>query len=247
MRLARRADFCVLPQEERLRAFVAETGRKGPTYCIRNMPRRDEVAPPRQAIGTRPLRFYYHGSLNGGRLPRSVIEALALACSKATLTVVGYETAGGAGYMQQLMQYASRLGVGDRILYRGALNRAEMLREASHADVGLALMPMGCCDINMQHMVGASNKPFEYLAVGLMLLVSDLPDWRETYVAPGFARACDPADPQSLASAFAWCAANPDQVRAMGERGRQKIEREWNYDSAFAPVAEQISCAMEWT
>ena len=35
---------------------------------------------------------------------------------------------------------------------------------------------------------------FDYMAAGLALLVSDLADWREMFVARGFARACDPAD-----------------------------------------------------
>jgi glycosyltransferase involved in cell wall biosynthesis len=241
--LARRADLCVLPQEGRLRAFVAETGRKGPTLCVWNTPRQDDVAPPRPIIGStaRPLRLYYHGTLNRYRLPLAVLEALAQACSKATLTIVGYETAGSAGYMQQFMRYAAQLGIGDRVIFRGPLSRAEMLREASRADVGLALIPYDSSDINMQHMVGASVKPFDYLAVGLMLLVSDSPDWRRTYVEPGFARACDPVDAQSLADAFAWCVANPDEVRTMGERGRQMIEQTWNYERCFAPVAEQLA------
>src|SRR5262249_52801708 len=113
--IARRAELCVLPQDDRLKAFVAETGRLAPTCCVWNTPRRDEIAPRRAAIGARPLRFYYHGSLNDSRLPLTVLDALALACSKATLTIVGYETVGSTGYLQQFMQYASQLGIGDRV------------------------------------------------------------------------------------------------------------------------------------
>jgi glycosyltransferase involved in cell wall biosynthesis len=173
----------------------------------------------------------------------TVLDALALACSKATLTIVGYETVGSGGYLQQFMQHASQLGIGDRVVIRGPLPRAETLREAVHADVGLALMPMGSRDINIRHMVGASNKPFDYLAVGMMPLVSDLPDWREMYVTPGFARACDPTDPQNLANALAWCVANPDEVRAIGERGRRMIAREWHYERCFAQVAAVVDRA----
>jgi glycosyltransferase involved in cell wall biosynthesis len=242
-RLARRAEICILPQQQRLSAFVGETGRTGPTLCVWNTPRQDEIAPPRQqsAPPDRPLRIYYHGSLNDQRLPLSVLDGLVLAGANATLTIVGYETVGSPGYMQRFMGHAARLGIADRVLFRGPLNRARMLHEAAQADVGLAFMPIGSDDINMRHMVGASNKPFDYLAVGLMLLVSDLPEWRDTYVAPGFARACDPVDLDSLANAFAWCVANPDEVRAMGERGRQMIEREWNFETQFAPLAACIA------
>ena len=55
----------------------------------------------------------------------------------------------------------------------------------------------------MLHMAGASNKPFDYMAAGLALLVSDQPDWRAMFVEPGYARACDPTDPSSIATSLA--------------------------------------------
>jgi FkbM family methyltransferase len=243
-RLGRAADICVVPQQRRLEAFLEETGRRGPAFRVWNCPRLEEVAPPRCAApaGARPMSFYFHGSLNAVRLPGTVLDALAQASPDATLTVVGYETVGSRGYMRAFLERARRLGLSERVRYPGALARSEMLQRARQADVGLAFVPPPASgDINMAHMTGASNKPFDYLAVGLMPLVSDLPDWRQMYVAPGYARACDPADPHSLAAAFAWCIANPEEVRAMAERGRQMITREWNYETAFAPVVEHLA------
>jgi Glycosyl transferases group 1 len=63
------------------------------------------------------------------------------------------------------------------------------------------------------------------------------------FVAPGYARACDPTDPTSIAAAFAWFLDHPAERRAMGARGRAKIEAEWNYDVAFAPVLATLSYA----
>ena len=37
-------------------------------------------------------------------------------------------------------------------------------------------------DINLNYMTGASNKPFDYMACGLALLVCDLSDWKQMYV-----------------------------------------------------------------
>ena len=101
-------------------------------------------------------------------------------------------------------------------------------------------MPMHPDSINMKYMAGASNKPFDYLAAGLPLLVSDLPPWREMYVDPGYGLACDPRDADSVAESLRFYAEQPDERRRMGEQGRQRILREWNYEEQFAPVQHTI-------
>ena len=92
----------------------------------------------------------------------------------------------------------------------------------------------------MRDMTGASNKPFDYMAAGLTLLVSDLPDWHKMFVAPGFARACDPADPDSITAALDWFLDHPAERCSMAMRARAKIESEWNYDTAFAPILDEL-------
>jgi glycosyltransferase involved in cell wall biosynthesis len=98
------------------------------------------------------------------------------------------------------------------------------------------MVPCRSSDRNMEHMTGASNKPFDYMAAGLALLVSDRPDWRAMFVAPGYGRACDPADPDSILKALTWFLDHPTERAAMGALGRAKIAADWNYDTAFAPV-----------
>jgi len=85
-------------------------------------------------------------------------------------------------------------------------------------------------------MTGASNKAFDYMAAGLPLLVSDLDDWCQMFVHPGYARVCDPTDPNSIAAALLWFVDHPRERREMAQRARAKIEIEWNYDRIFAPV-----------
>ncbi len=236
--IARTAELCILPQAERLEAFRTETGRIGPTLCVWNCPMREEVVPARGPIGDgEPVSFYYHGSLSAERLPMVVIEALAQSSPDATLTIVGYETVGSRGYISMLLAYASELGLGDRVRYSGALStRAELLAETRRTRVGLAFMPSRSTDINMIHMVGASNKPFDFLAGGLALLVSDLPDWTSLFVAPGYGLSCNPFDARDLAAAMRWCAEHPSSVCEMGEAGRQRVIADWHYERCFAEV-----------
>jgi glycosyltransferase involved in cell wall biosynthesis len=114
------------------------------------------------------------------------------------------------------------------------------MRQCRTCDVGLSLLPSASADLNERAMVGASNKVFEYLASGLAVLVGDLPRWRETFVDAGFGRACDPASSASIAAELRWLLDHPGERIAMGERGRQRIGLDWNYDHQFAPVLARM-------
>jgi spore maturation protein CgeB len=124
--------------------------------------------------------------------------------------------------------------------YDGPLSRDRVLAEASRAHVGLALMPMTSTDMNMRYMAGASNKPFDYMAAGIALLVSDLSDWRAIFVEAGFARSCNTSDENSIRLALQWFIDHPEERIAMAARARQKILADWNYDTAFKPVLRSL-------
>ena len=101
-------------------------------------------------------------------------------------------------------------------------------------------MPLQSDDVNEQAMAGASNKPFDYLACGLALLVSDLPEWRELFVKPGYGLACHPRDPESIARQLRWFVEHPIETRSMGAEGRRRILLEWNYEKQFLPVHQHL-------
>jgi len=159
-----------------------------------------------------------------------------------TLQVIGYETVGHRGYTDELRRLALQLGVYGRVKLQDQVpTRIELLTLCGRCDVGIALVPTSTRDLNEQHMVGASNKPFDYLSQGLALLVTDRQDWRQAYVDPGYALACQPENPASVAKALRWFLEHPSEMRAMGERGRTRIIREWNYEAQFERVYQSVS------
>jgi glycosyltransferase involved in cell wall biosynthesis len=244
--LAQRADLCVLPNGRRAEVFRETTGRAA-TTTVWNTPLAEEAeteaseAARPEPSGTARLRVLYHGSIVPSRLPMAVIDAIARLPEGISLSIAGYETVGHRGYVQELVNHAAALGISDRIHVAGLLpTRQALLQHCSTCSVGLALMPPESSDINSQEMVGASNKPFDYMARGLALLVSDLPDWRATYVDQGFARACKPGSTYSLEQNLRWFLDHPAETRRMGERGRDRIRRAWNYEESFAPVLAQM-------
>jgi glycosyltransferase involved in cell wall biosynthesis len=238
---ARRAQLVIFPNEARAGIAQAELCFSADRLrIIWNMPRRAEL-PPLDSRPEAPFVLYYHGSITPDRLPLAVVEAVRRLRGRACLRIAGYEAPGAAGYVQRLLELGdggTSTGIVD---YAGQVpGRADLVATAAQAHVGLAFVSCNGNDINMRHMTGASNKPFDYMAAGLALLVSDRPDWRDMFVGPGYARACDPTDPASIAAALTWFIDHPAKRRAMGASGRAKITAEWNYDSAFEPVVSAL-------
>jgi glycosyltransferase involved in cell wall biosynthesis len=241
-KLARRAAVCVLPNQQRATQFIAEIGGEVNVVCVWNCPTKDEVSPERLSLNGGDLWVLYHGSLVPSRLPATVLQALKRLPERVKLRAIGYETAGHRGYVEELRTLAMKLGVSHRVEFVGTVpTRDELFVRCRQADVGLAFMPRTSRDINEQAMTGASNKPFDYLACGLALLVSDLPDWRAMYVEAGAGLACDPENADSIAAALQWCLDHPDRMRAMGENGRQRIIEKWNYETQFSPVLSWLN------
>jgi glycosyltransferase involved in cell wall biosynthesis len=243
-RLARRAEICVLPNEQRGEQFVRDTGvKRAYVRCVWNCPAIDEITPPRSSNGTRELQLLYHGSIVPARLPPTVICALTYVPEHVRLSVVGYETIGHQGYVRHLREQAESLGVGRRVDFIGTVpTRRDLLQLCRKADVGLAFMPKDSQNINEQTMLsGASNKTFDYLASGTAVLVTDIPDWRAMYVDLGYGLACNSDDPVNIAEALRWFLDHPTETRALGERGRQRVLDMWNYERQFEPVLEQLN------
>jgi glycosyltransferase involved in cell wall biosynthesis len=238
---ARSAQLVIFPNEERARIAEAELELEpSRRRIIWNTPCRAEL-PPLQSPPQPPLIIYYHGSITPDRLPESVIEAVHRFHGRVRLKIAGYEAAGANGYVARLLALGRARDGEPLVDYAGQIPQiSDLLNQAARAHVGLALMPLATDDVNMRNMTGASNKPFDYMAAGLALLVSNLSDWKTMFVDPGFGLACDPTDADSVSMALAWFVDHPEARRAMAARGRNKIEADWNYDTQFRTVLESL-------
>ena len=232
---ARRAQFCILPNENRARTFQKQTGTNKEVKVVWNTPLRGEVSGPKR----RPeecLKLLYHGSVVPARVPLTVIHALKKVGHPVVLRVVGYETVGSLGYLEQLRRTAVELGIPEALELEGVLERGELMAHCQSYDVGLAIVDAPR-DPNLVDLVGASNKLFDYMACGLALLLPETSAW-QSFLPYG--TTCDPADPDSIGAALRYFCEHPAEMRALGERGRQRILEQWNYETHFRPVLELI-------
>jgi glycosyltransferase involved in cell wall biosynthesis len=241
-RLVQRTKICILPNHARLEEFVSSIGTTTRIIPVWNCPANREVAKSRSTHSDEELSLYYHGSIVPERVPVTLLDALSLVSRHVRLAVAGYETDGSKGHLTTLRDRANQLGINDQIRFIPTVpTRRELLTICTAHDVGVALMPMRTSDLNERTMAGASNKGFDYLACGLALLVSNVPDYQQMYVTPEYGLACDPDSPASIAKALQWFLDHPRERKVMGERGRERIQTEWNYEKQFSPVLEILS------
>lgn len=237
-RVCDRAIAAILPNVVRARVFQ-ETVQPGcPVLVVWNCPLKGEIK-DYSKMHTNKFVLFYHGSLNQARLPLTVLDALTLLPSHTVLHFAGYTTRGAPYFIQEYLDAAQKRGLGERVKYLGAPKmRSELLDLCYQADLGLAFMPIQSDDLNMVAMIGASNKPFDYLACGLNLLVSDLPEWRDMFVRSSLALACNPDDATGIEKAVKWYLNNPSESRIMRIKGQDSIINDWNYEKQFKPVLD---------
>jgi glycosyltransferase involved in cell wall biosynthesis len=240
--VSRLAACNILPQLDRIEVFKAETGSTRPVERVWNCPPRAAAleAVMRMRKRDEPLAIYFHGSINLERVPLSLIEGAKLCAFDVRIRIVGYETIGSKGVCDQL-RAAAATAANVSLELPGAASRRE-LRQLMHGmHVGWISFVNRPEDLNLQHLVGASNKAFDYLAACLPLIVPDRQDWRAFYVDPGYAVACDAADPVSVASALRWFHDHASLAAEMGLKGRQRVLDEWHYERQFKNVFELLN------
>lgn len=234
---AARADVCVVPQEERAEAFSAAMNGRN-VLTVFNCPSLHEVEPVPDGERGEEFVLWHHGSIGPGRVPMTLIDALTLLPDNVKFHLAGYETVGTRGYVKALKARAEGLGVGSRFTYLGPIPRREDLyARARTADLGLCLFTTGFAE----PMAGASNKPFDFLACGLPILINDTPEWRKFFASSEAALTCIPESPQSIARAIGRLLDDPALRNRMARAGHTQILNEWNYEVCFLPVLQALN------
>ncbi len=238
--LGRSAEIVVFPNETRAKLFREDTERTAPIEIVWNVPSLEEIELCKNIKPVNPVLFY-HGSLNDKRLPVSVLDSLMLLDSRVELVFAGYTAGLSYNYGEWYLSEAKKRGLENRVKYLGPIvDRMCLLMECCKATIGLAFMPEHSDDVNMRHMTGASNKPFDYLACGLNLIVSDLPDWIDFYVKPGFAVSCDPESEVSITKAVCQIFVERSENGLINTKARNCLFLEWNYEKQFENVLKVV-------
>lgn len=95
---------------------------------------------------------------------------------------------------------------------------------AQGALAGLALFPR-----NPHYQKKELTKFFEYMAVGLPIISSDFPVWRQLIEGNGVGICVNPEDTEAVVSTVRFLFENPEVAYKMGKKGRELVASEFNW------------------
>jgi glycosyltransferase involved in cell wall biosynthesis len=127
-------------------------------------------------------------------------------------------------YLCSLWYEADRLGIRELVDYYGVLSKDEAMTFQQRAGIGLAPnLPVG------NSLAGVPTKLLECMALGLPVVFSDFPSFREIAGASGAGIAVDPTKPEQIANAIEHLIRNPTLALQMGEAGKRAVRERFNW------------------
>jgi glycosyltransferase involved in cell wall biosynthesis len=167
------------------------------------------------------------GALNQDRGLSQAIEALAILRQrdlKVQLALAGPTISND--YLQSLWDLAESLGVREQVKYHGILSKEGALLFQGKADIGLVIyQPLLYC-IN-----SLPNKLVECMSLGLPVVFSNFPNYREIAEKTGAGIMVDPTKPEQIADAIESLVRDPDGARRMGEAGKAAVRDRFNWQA----------------
>ncbi len=178
------------------------------------------------AIGSRDPVVLYLGGLMGGRGLEQLVDALRVAGS-AQLVLLG------AGPLApELAQRATAFGGGDRLHLLDPVAPDEVIAYAASADIGVSPIVPSC----LNYRYSLPNKLFQYMAAGIAVVASDLPQVRDVVEGARCGLIVDTTRPEAIAAGIEQLAGEPGDAREMGSRGRAAVEERYNWPAAAATL-----------
>jgi glycosyltransferase involved in cell wall biosynthesis len=194
---------------------------------IRNLP---DLPPPGAApapdlrrelgVGDAPL-IVHQGAATPGRGCETLLDAIAL-LPEAHLLFLGAE----GPHVEGLMGSAAVRGLAARTHLLGPVPPETLLSHTAQADIGVSLLEDSC----ENHRLALPNKLFEYLAAGLPVVVSDLPEAATLVRTRRVGWSADAADPQSVAAALREALARQDDEGLRARIGKAVAELSWEWE-----------------
>ncbi len=112
----------------------------------------------------------------------------------------------------------------ERTDHLGTLGRPAVARALREARAGLCLLHP-----EPNYLTAEPVKLFEYMCAGIPVITGDFPSCREIIDTVGCGLLVNPLDPKEIADAMEYLHRNPEEAEAMGRRGLEAVQSEYNW------------------
>jgi len=117
------------------------------------------------------------------------------------------------------------------LIYHGQLSPIEAWRKMENCNAGLAILFP-----SPNFIESYPTKLFEYMILGLPVIASDFPLWKEIIEGNQCGICVNPLNPKEIAKAIDYLISNPDEATEMGKRGRKAVEEKYNWETEEAKL-----------
>lgn len=201
-------------------SYIREKFGSRRSSVVGNMPPKSFGRQSRRKRDDGVLRLVYAGGIDASRGIAKILDAL----TRLMPAPIEFHVAGPAGDPELERALSRHPGVH----FRGFLPWEQVNAYLAEGDVGALLL---------QPVAGYENctgegivKLFEYMSVGLPVLISDFPKLKRLIHLLDAGIAVDPTDPQAIADGIRYLYDNPSRREAMGENGRRAVLERYNWE-----------------
>ncbi len=193
------------------------------TVVVHNFPSLGEFGPIAEVPWSqRACSVAFIGQISTIRGIREIVEATRLLPERlnATLELAGtFRPASLRGEVAQLPGWK-------RVNALGEVDRTGVAEVLGRVRAGLVVFHP-----QANQVPSMPNKMFEYMALAIPVIASDFPLWREIIQGAGCGLLVDPLNPKAIAEAIEYVLTHPEQAKAMGRRGREAVEKRYNWEN----------------
>jgi len=124
----------------------------------------------------------------------------------------------------ELEKAANEIGF-NRIRLRGRMKLVECWKIMALCHVGLAVLQP-----EPNHLESYPTKVFEYMALGMPVIISNFRLYREVVQASACGICVNPENPEEIAYAIRWLLDHPHEAAAMGKNGQAAVIEKYSWD-----------------
>lgn len=192
------------------------------TVVVQNFVMLDELAVPAPTpYRDRPHSFVYIGGIAA---IRGAVEMVAAIGAVPAHLGARLALAGPVSHAALAAELERHDGWG-RVDFHGWQSRAQVAGHLDRARAGILVIHP-----TENYLESYPVKLFEYMAVGLPVIVSNFPLWRAMIGDLGCAIFVDPLDANEITAAMTWILEHPDEAARMGAKGPVAARDRFNWD-----------------